>query len=319
MTDEVNSTANLDGNAALIGIGSIAQNFGPITIAQPVKTKPEATQPAAYSVAIKYLADREQQEALIRENLINCRQSRRPIIFFLHGQPEQCMDAFVERLGNDTMRKTIRSINKIDQIEWKMVLWPQPAGSGASSSDRVTIYTRNLIGELDIVSPTTDAVSIATKIAHYRRPVLITSVHREIIGDDHEGVIGGILDMWSTLPDLRTELSLIICIAFIYADKKKGFAGWFGRNQLSGLSQALASFRNYRPEQINTVVLPELGNVTVEETEHWVRNILRPADIEEALRVARGAFGNRTALPMTVVLQQLDELVPKYRPKLRLQ
>jgi hypothetical protein len=79
-------------------------------------------------------------------------------------------------------------------------------------------------------------------------------------------------------------------------------------------------FDGYHPTNLKVVVLPELSNVSLEEVEHWVRNILRPPDIEDALKRAREAFDSkRTPLPMAFLEKRLDALVPNGRVRLRLQ
>jgi hypothetical protein len=317
--ETIASTALLSGDATLTGVGSIGQNYAPITINYHPDRSHGAPQPAAYTAALKHLADREQQEAKIREVLVNNSNSRRPIIFFIHGDPAQCLDSFLDRICTGTVRKILRSIRGTDQVEWKMVLWPQSRGSENAPHDRLTTYLASVTAELEI-SPTADPASIAQRIADFRRPAIMSSVHKEIIGNEQSDTIAAVLDYWATLPDLPSELSLIIFIAIIHAEQtQQGLLRFLVRRTQSALSRGLASFDGYRPDTLRTVVLPELGNVTIEETEHWVRNVLRPVDIEEALKRARDGYGNKVSLPMALVEKQLDDLIPRYRARLRLQ
>jgi hypothetical protein len=317
-TSESRTETHISDNASLKGVGAIAQNFGSITINNgPTQ---DGRQPIAHNVSLKYLADRDEQERLIRKHLTVHRPSRRPILFFVHGDPSQCLDAFIYRLGSETLRKQLRSINNTDQLEWKMVYWPGGSSREASESNTIAAYKSSLIDELEIPVDS-DAAAISARIAFYRRPLVLSSVHTEVGSEDSASVIRSVLDMWASLPDLRTELSLIIFVALIYTKEPQGFlARLWQRPKMTTMAQVLSQFENYKTSHLKVVVLPELGNVTLAEVEHWVRNILRPNDIEDALTRARQVFGNnQSSLPMSALQQHLDGLVPNDRARLRLQ
>jgi hypothetical protein len=93
----------------------------------------------------------------------------------VHGEARQCLDAFVDRLGRETVRRHLKSINNSDQVEWKMVFWPRSGGRIARDEQRVAPYKNSLTAELEI-SPNANATAIAERIALYRRPVMLTSV-----------------------------------------------------------------------------------------------------------------------------------------------
>jgi hypothetical protein len=314
------SGARLEGNASLKGVGAIGANYGTIIVNSGTSKQGDSQPPLAHNVALKHLADRDEQEVLIRRHLTNHRLSRRPIVFFVHGGASQCLDAFIDRLGKETLRRHLRSINNTDQVEWKMVSWPQGGRRNASDQERIAVYKNSLTAELDILDPDADMSAVGGRIALYRRPLMLSSVHADVAEEDDEA-IRAVLDMWSSLADLRTELSLIIFVAMIYAEPQQGFVSRFWpKPKLSTLAQKLEKFEGYRPNHLKVVVLPELGNVTVGEVEHWVRNVLRPADIEDVLRRAREAFGDRRAsLPMALLEKPLDALVPKDRARFRSQ
>jgi hypothetical protein len=313
------SSARLESNASLKGVGAIGDNRGTININFGASKEGGSQPPLAHNVALKHLADRDEQEVLIRRHLTNHRLSRRPIVFFVHGGASQCLDAFIDRLGRETIRRHLRQINNTDQIEWKMVFWPQGGRHNASDRERIAVYKNSLTAELE-VDPDANIAAIGERIALYRRPLMLSSVHAEIAEEDDE-VIRAFLEMWSSLADLRTELSLIIFVAIICAEPQHGFMSRFRpKPKLSALAQNLEKFESYSPGHLKVVVLPELGNVTVREVEHWVRNVLRPADIEDALRRAREAFGDkRASLPMALLQRPLEALVPTDRERLRTQ
>jgi iSTAND domain-containing protein len=313
------SNTRLEDNANLEGVGSIGENYGTIIVNRGPPNETQSQQPLAHSVALKYRADRDEQERLIRQHLTNHRASRRPIVFFIHGEESQHVDGFVQRLGLEMIRRHLRAINGTDQVEWKNVSWPRGGGRTAEDAERIAVYKDSLTGELEIMNGS--AAAIAERIALYRRPVVLSSVHRQVVDEDDEPTVRAVLDMWASLPDLRTELSLIIIVAMIYADLGRGFMSRFlSRPKTSTLALKLAKFDGYRPNQLKAVVLPELSDVSLEEVEHWVRNVLRPPDIEDALRRVREVFGaKRAPLPMVALEKHLEALAPTDRPRLRLQ
>jgi hypothetical protein len=317
-SSKINTSARFDGGAGVQGgVGVVGENFGTINIYDNTSSRSEAPaqQPRAHNLSLKFLADRDEQERRIRDHLVNLRMSRRPILFFVHGEASQSLDGFVDRLGKETMRRLLRAINNTDQIECKWVAWPDCGGE----ADRAAAYKNSLIDALEGTQRTPD--EIVERVASRRRPVLLTSVHREEADRDEEPGIRAILDYWGSLPNLRTELSLIIVVGMIYAEPKRSFLARFrAQPKASALGQTLARFNGYRRKKLNVVVLPQLGDISLGEAEHWVRTWLRPRDIEESLKRVRKAFGTTgAAIPMDRLAPYLEALAPEDRERLRLQ
>src|SRR3979411_746940 len=119
LSPQNSSNTHLEGNATLQGIGGIGQNTGIINIYNNPSPQSEAPSqpPLAHNLSLKYLADRDEQERLIRLHLTRLRTSRRQILFFAHGDASQLLDGFVDRLGKETIRRLLRATNNSDQIE----------------------------------------------------------------------------------------------------------------------------------------------------------------------------------------------------------
>jgi hypothetical protein len=296
------------------GVGAIGTSYAPVNIynfaSPPREVLPQ--RPRGHNLALKFLADRDEQERLIRDHLERFQASRRPIVLFAHGEASQSLDGFADRLGKETMRRLLGTLNKTNQVEWKWVPWPDRRPSEAEA---VAIYKNNLSNALE-----RSMDEVVEKLASYRRPVLLTSAHRENPDLDEQPCIRGILDYWASLPDLRSELSLIVVVAIAYADAKLSFFARFrGQPKPSALGNKLAQFNGYRSRELNVLVLPQLADVTLSEAEHWVRHWLQPPDIEETLKRVREAFGVTTAMPMERLASHLEKLVPKEREIIRQQ
>jgi hypothetical protein len=301
--------AGMDG-----GVGAIGTSNAPINIynsyASPTRDG-SPQRPRAHNISLKYLADRDEQERLIRDHLERFQGSRRPILLFAHGEASQSLDGFVDRLGKETIRRLLGTINNTNHIEWKWVAWPDRG----NEAEHLAGYKKNL--SIAFERSTSDIVE---RIASYRRPVLLTSAHRESADRDEQPVIRGVLDYWASLPDLRTELSLIVVVAMAYADAKLNFFARFrGQPKPSALGRKLAQFNCYRSSDLNVLVLPQLSDISLSEAEHWVRHWLQPPDIEETLKCVREAFGATTAMPMDRLAPHLEKLVPKNREAIRQQ
>jgi hypothetical protein len=314
LSEQNTGNTRLDADASLQGVGSIGQNVGTINFYASPPNEASTRQPLAHNLSLKYLADRDEQERMIRQHLVRLRTSRRPTLFFVHGEASQQLDGFIDRLGKETMRRLLRPISSLDQLECKPIAWPHPG-----EHDKLAAYMSSLMGALDLVNGTAD--EIVDRASLRRCPVLLTSVHREVVDNNDEPIIRAILEFWASLPDLRSELSLIIVVAMIYAEAKPGlFARFRSQPKVSLLGRKLMQFNDFLSDRLNVIVLPKLADVSLDEAEHWVRNWLRPPDIEDALRRIRQAFGATGApLPMALLDKHLEALAPENRARLRLQ
>jgi hypothetical protein len=304
-------TINVDATIREVtgGIGAIG-TAEHITIQSGGRQRP-------HTANLKYRADRIQQEVQIREALeTHLRLSaRRPIVFIAHGARSQCLDSFAERIKEHTIPHHLKSLLGSDVRQpFENVRWPTSGRRLVAARERE--YRQMVALKLEI-SQDFDHAAIVDKIANHRSPVILSSLHTEVAGEDDEATLQIVLDFWGQMVDLRADLTLIIILAFTYAERRSSFFDRFrSKPATSVFAEKLWNFEGYRPDRLRVVVLPELDNVTLEDAEDWVREFLKPLDVdlEETLARARRFFNPPDVkIPMQLLATQLGTLVPKDR------
>src|SRR5689334_5624008 len=165
--------------------GSKFQNFGQaagtIINTSAGNTRP----PLAHTKNLKYRADRVEQERRIYDSLVSHFQTsaRRPIVFVAHGAASQCLDSFSQRLMDHMLPRYLKILVGSDQSKWHDIRWPTAARRPVANRERE--YKEMLTLKLEIPSDV-DSTAIIDRIANNQCPMLLSSVHTEVEGDDEE-------------------------------------------------------------------------------------------------------------------------------------
>jgi hypothetical protein len=243
---------------------------------------------------VQNLADRASQERQIfveLEHHIKQRsQSQRPIVLVVHGERAQCLDGFLVRLEKHTLPQHLKRLRLSDQLEWQHIQWPStvPNQSEESLSQRARAYQVDVNVALGL-GATSDSQSLSKNIANLRRPLAFCSL---INSSDWQAkelpLLRDIVKFWSDFPDINRSQIVIICVAIVLSNTRSSMLRrWLRRGEQKPTVRETLQSLDTGNHRIGLVLLPELVDVPVGDLEHWVRQYLKPDDLEDALQRLR--------------------------------
>jgi hypothetical protein len=282
-----------------------------------------ATRPALNQVTtpiLPYLANRLEQERHLFTELERHlqQQPHRPIAFIVRGDREsQCIDGFIDRLSKYSLPRHLARLGLSDQLEWKYIVWPQPVASAQASAaqERAFNYSFDISAALDLpLSAKIEAV--ARQIANLRKPVTFCStIYGTRWQPEEPGLIRKVLEFWSRLPSLLNVQPLIV---FLVVALEKPVETWWSRWTAPRPANAGLALRTLLQDSggvdLDIVMLPELTDVSVPDVEHWVREIVRPADPEGMIRQIKQTFKQRGIAADHVSMEILQQLLQAVLP-----
>jgi len=265
-----------------------------------------------------HLADRAEQERQIFLGLERHFDQRpaRPLVFVVHGRVTQCIDEFVRRLRLHTLPRQFTLLGLPDQLAWELVPWPKPLASGQhdQSKERVRTYRFDLCQKLRLRS--TDGIeALHRRLANLRSSIGLWSlIPSEYWQPDEPALIDEVMRFWADLPDLPQPLLLFFVVAYRETDRSL-LARWLSRRPSREIRDTVAALERAGPYKLDIVVLPELADITQAECEHWIRDILRPANIAWAMQQLNQSFQDERLTPqqgiaMERLLPVLNRLMP---------
>ena len=269
---------------------------------------------------LPYLANRLEQERHLFTELERHlqQQPHRPIAFIIRGDREsQCIDGFIDRLSKYSLPRHLARLGLSDQLEWKYIVWPQPVASAPESAvqERASNYSFDVSAALDLpLSAKLEAV--ARQIANLRKPVTFCStIYGTRWQPEEPGLIRKVLEFWSQLPGLLNVQPLIV---FLVVAVEKPAETWWSRwtaPRAANPGLTLPSLlQDAGGVDLDIVMLPELTDVSVPDVEHWVREIVRPADPEGMIRQIKQSFKQRGIAADHVSMETLQQLLQAVLP-----
>ena len=259
--------------------------------------KPSRTRTQIGSGLVPYLADRDTQEWIIQQTIEDHLRSRphRPIFFVVHGEEAHCCDMFVERLSKYSIPSYLERILRSNQIESKLIRWPEHSNHTHTSELRRQAYCRNVINRLELPS-NSQSPELMRYIGTLRRPVLFTSILGNETWQAYETeLITGVMTWWSEVPDVPAPSQpVIILLSVSYAPYQPTLIHRFMRVQSqSPIAIQLLDLSLPEEHAICVKVLPELASLSLSDVEEWVRERISPDELDDVLFVLRAVFTGR--------------------------
>ncbi|CUS33832.1 hypothetical protein COMA1_11364 [Candidatus Nitrospira nitrosa] len=250
--------------------------------------------PKISSGLMPYLADRDQQEALIQKRLEQHLEQtpHRPILFIIHGEESHCCDMFVERLCKYSIPRQLKPIKRSDQLECKSVRWPDYSPAAQTSTIRAQLYWRGVLNRLELPLSAPHQ-KVTQRIGAIRRPVLFWSNLGSDAWQLYEGnLIEEVVRLWSALSDVPAPSQpIIILLAISYPSHTPSlFERLRNVKPDSPVAQKLRGLVLPSETAISVTVLPELTSLSQSDIEEWVREIMQPNDTDDVLRIVRAVF-----------------------------
>jgi len=259
-----------------------------------VSTRPR---PKVSSGLLPYMADRDTQELLIQraleEHLIA--RPQRPMCLIIHGEEEHCCDMFAERLSRQSIPSYLKRISGSDQLEVKLVRWPESPLNPAPAQPRASLYWKAVFDRLELPLNAPPA-ELFRRLVALRRPALFCS----IIGKDARQpneieLIKQTLGTWATIPDMPAPSQpLIILLSISYPPRQMSLIDRvFSTPLQSEVALALMALRSPQESAISVTVLPQLTSLSLSEVEDWVREMVPADEVDDVLFVLRAIFTGR--------------------------
>jgi TIR domain/inactive STAND len=274
---------------------------------------------------LPYLADRHEQNQRITRIVQNHIDSsfKAPITFLLIGRVDQCVDSFIEQVENITLPSLLVSNSLVPQVVSRDLQWPCSGSRSieALDDDDIGEYVTDLMSqiriELELKTSSPDQM-ISQRIAGMQASCCF---HLNTSAEDWYGPQAKVCERWLKwwqdldLGSVTHPTILIISITY----EVLGAFWLLKARPLERTRQSIVSLGQLSSFKGNVHVLPELGNISYEDIERWVRDHAQYLDREVlSSRVRRefsSAFGRRRRLPMSeiaaIVKAALAEMAPQ--------
>lgn len=242
---------------------------------------------------VPYLVDRREQERKVQGLLREAWQKggTRTLACFLHGDEQECLDSFVQRMHEISLPKTLQSASRGDQIKDLTLQWPR-AGSTAS---RLQQLREDLTDRLEI-SPSASDTEVRQALVQLRRDLVTvsTSIKAADWQSNEEELLAEWLRSWSAFEPLPATETICLFVK-IYHKPPGGFLDRFkkqgGKEQIVQSLERVVAKCGLEPAP---AVAPEFVGITQSDVEDWVREHARKhcnvRDIEALLHAARELF-----------------------------
>ena len=241
----------------------------------------------------------------------------RPVLFLVHGAPEQCVEGFIERLQWYDLPRILKRVTASDQLQWHHCQWPP---LDLPTSERLDFMRRELADCLDLAVDAGFAV-IRDRIVANRLPIAC-SFH--VIADESvasESELFSLLGTtWAGLPELTGPGLLMMFYCAKYQPLPVGLLrAMRGRQKLGNTRRALSSLMAQLPSAFSSRRLHELESVLQTDVEHWAREIVRPADIVAMIREIENLYADASLtrehrIAMEPLRSRLKELLISHHP-----
>jgi hypothetical protein len=207
--------------------------------------------------------------------------AKRPLLVMTHGASNQEVDAFIIRIKETTLAAILRRLNLSDVTRWIDGRWPigdEPA------AERRRRLMRSVTDAFSLPM-TASLEDVHRAVLAEGRPVVL-SMHAgaDLWQTDEAQLIAHWCEAWSAFPDLPPRQPLVLLFSSKYpidAAPARSLIGRLMRRQAPTAERARAVFAELaaaiRPN-LPAVLLPELGDVTQDDVEHWVRTFVTTAD-----------------------------------------
>jgi hypothetical protein len=265
---------------------------------------------------VPYLVDRREQDVKV-QGLLRAAWQRgvtRPLACFLHGDEQECLDSFLQRMHEISLPKTLLSASRGDQIKDLHLHWPKPGPTDV----RVQRLREDLTDRLEIPPEASDA-DIRHALVQLRRDLLTvsTSIKAADWQANEEEVLVEWLRSWSGYEPLPAGETVCLFVK-VYHKPPGGFLDRFrkqgSKDQVVPSLERVVQRAGLEP---SPVILPEFVGITQSDVEDWVREHARKhcnvRDIEALLHAARelftsGQFRKAGQIPMKQVAPALLRL-----------
>jgi TIR domain/inactive STAND len=246
------------------------------------------------SPIVPYLVDRREQERTVQGLLREAwhRGITHPMACLLHGDEQECLDSFLDRMHRISLPKTLLGAGRGDQIKEIHLEWPKPG----STDIRLRGLRDDLTDRLEI-APTASDGEIRQALAQLRRDLvtIATSIKTADWQSNEEEVLASWLRTFGGYEPLPATQTVCVLVKVYHKPPAGGFLGRFRKS--GGKEQVLESLERAAQQSglaPTPAILPEFVGITQSDVEDWVREHAQKhcnvRDVEALLQAARDLF-----------------------------
>ena len=235
---------------------------------------------------LPYLVDRAEQNYQLRESIENHKQREdsAPLIFFVHGNTDQCLKYYRDCLEEEHLWKFLGCAPGTT-VHFKSVCWPEctglrqawPGGAEAARSIFLRRLAQNIYWEIRTSGTSDDQrgaeVSLEEKIAvelrSYLEPLAIEFF---LDATDFSGYprrfLSWFVSLWSSISIRKGQC----CLVFVFVNRGRAPVNLVSRTFRDLLPNRCRRLLVKRPETLAPArVFPELGSVRSRHIDEWAR------------------------------------------------
>jgi hypothetical protein len=250
--------------------------------AQPVAFL-SASAPAFIGAAplVPYLIERQQQahEVMDAFSLHSQSYPRRPLVFFVHANPDQALDEYVERFQQHELPKVLghmRSEGYRDIIRRVDLRWPD--GDWGSNPTRTFEHLKaDLLNQFNLTSSDWPLGLAAELLKAHAVPLICYQLAWEDWDDRKLRTLKAWVREWAAMPDLPPGSPIVVVFAIQQNRASKGARFPFVRRAKSPIIE-IARFGELTSKDLLVIPLTELGNVYMADVDDWIRSVVKPRD-----------------------------------------
>ena len=285
-------------------------------LAKQQKPPPRAASPqepdehkSVYGELLVYMLNRTSICDQIAQAILDQqRQPEKPIICIIHGDSDQCIGEFVERLQLEDLPKWWELDKKKEKVHEIRFLWPR-------AWDTLEAFHGQLTRALSmVVEPTfKSGADVKGYLEGIRTPVLISS---QILASDWERygeaqVLEAFMDYWRELCPLRRRVVVLLSVK--YTTSTRSWFNWMQRAK-SAYRHVEEALHLLSPPPCQSIILnvPErLPNVTPTDVEGWAwvycKKEMKPNHMDTLFLNKKE---KEQGVAMEVIVERLQPILP---------
>jgi hypothetical protein len=244
----------------------------------------------------------------------------RPLIFFLHGQEDQCIEAFLDRLHQLDLPLVLRRMSHADQVQWHDCGWP-PAD--LSPEERLRWMRRELADCLDLNGGASLEQIHGRIVASQITFAFSFHIGAKSWQPEDRALLALWFKLWAMLPEIPKPSILMFFLSVKYPLSTRWTLGsLLGRPKIAKIRQALAALESELPAELGYRTVAELTAVPRPDTERWAREVAKPYDLVGMMRDIRELYHDKAlvrneCISMEPLTFRLRELIETYQSSRR--
>lgn len=275
---------------------------------------------SALTELVPYMVNRIDQELALRTAFKHhlSHRPRCPHVIMVYGKYTQAMEEYLHRLQESSLPAALRVVKKPDILKWVDMNWSRNKNWADNPEELIMRFDHEIELELNLEPGAWPSVAPNSLTSLQKALILCYRVRYDSWRDTHVTALRHWLCSWSRVIPLSPVYPLIVLFAVQYGDSKAPLLErMFHRQKNPDCHPIIAQvceLESAGASDVTVSKLPELGNVTFEDIEQWIRKHVRPPDPPAMIRKAKVILNDLdilmdAGLPMEQLGEKLETLL----------